>query len=656
MMPRPKVSVLVPVFNAENYLAECLDSILMQDFSDYELLISDDYSTDGTAKIIESYAAKNLRIRWWRNSVNLKQAANLNLCLREARGEFIKFVFADDKLLVPSALRQMVEILDADPEVVLVSSASQVITSQSRLIQVRDYFRASRSRAGTEILVRCLEDPATLNPVNLIGEPTVTMFRRQAAARGFDERFRSLLDLELWFHLLEQGNFACIAEPLSAFRRHGAQETLTNRRSGASARDAFRLQKIYYPKARERGLVGRLKLFNQIHRLRKIPDEEAVELSATLTQTLGKFWHGFYSFRYRVWRLLQDLKFWRSRGTMTGDAWPEQWHPAPTVPGRSDHPLVSVLVPVYNGEKYLAECLDSILAQDFTELEILIADDGSTDGSRELIQRYAEKDSRIRWWRNPANLGLAGNFNGCLRAARHDYIKYVLQDDVLLSRSAIRQMVQALDADPAVVLAGSASQVIDDRSQPVEFRNAFRRSGVMDGKAAILHCLARNGNLIGEPSVVMFRREQAGRGFDERYRQLIDLDFWFHLLEQGRFAYIAEPLCAFRQHPEQQTAVNRESGAHVQDELMLAQHWLSRPWLREAAGRQVLFKQIYNLRKHHGERARPFIGDIMASLTAKWYALYWIEHKISSPFRNLNRWLRKKSAARLQPPVVARQN
>jgi glycosyltransferase involved in cell wall biosynthesis len=306
-------------------------------------------------------------------------------------------------------------------------------------------------------------------------------------------------------------------------------------------------------------------------------------------------------------------------------------------------PKVSVLVPVYNGEKFLAECLDSILMQDFTDMEILIADDGSTDGSRELIQRYAENDSRIRWWRNPKNLGLAGNFNACLRAARNDYIKYVLQDDLLLSPSTVRQMVEALEADPAVSLVGSASYVIDEGSNRLEIRNSFRKSGVMDGKTAIMHCLLRNGNRIGEPSVVMFRRGQAARGYDERYRQLIDLDFWFHLLEQGRFAYLAGPLCAFRRHAEQQTAVNRESGAHVQDELLLARHWLFRPWLGAMAGRRrVWFNQIYNLRKHHRAQAGRLIDDIMALLTVKWYVPYWIEHKIFSPFKNLARWLRKK--------------
>jgi glycosyltransferase involved in cell wall biosynthesis len=312
-------------------------------------------------------------------------------------------------------------------------------------------------------------------------------------------------------------------------------------------------------------------------------------------------------------------------------------------------PKVSVLIPVYNGEKYLAECLNSVLAQEFADMEILIADDGSPDGSRELIQRYADKDPRIRWWRNPANLGLAGNFNYCLRAARGQYIKYLLQDDKLLSPAALRRMAEMLDQHPDVSLVGSASHVIDEQSHSLEYRDSFRETGVMEGKAAILHCLMRNGNCIGEPSVVMFRREQAAGGYDESYRQLLDLDFWFRLLEQGKFAYIADPLCAFRQHAEQQTAVNRESKAHVQDELRLAQYWLTRPWLLEQAGRRVLFKQIYNMKKHYGERGRPYVRDIMANLTPKWYAVYWVEHKICSPFRNLTRWLRKRFVS---PPTL----
>jgi glycosyltransferase involved in cell wall biosynthesis len=99
-----KVSVLIPVYNCERYLAECLDSVLAQDLKDMEILISDDDSQDGTVDIIRQYAARDARIRWWQNPANLGQARNHNVCLQAARGEFIKFVHADDKFLQPSAL------------------------------------------------------------------------------------------------------------------------------------------------------------------------------------------------------------------------------------------------------------------------------------------------------------------------------------------------------------------------------------------------------------------------------------------------------------------------------------------------------------------------------------------------------------------------
>ena len=199
----------------------------------------------------------------------------------------------------------------------------------------------------------------------------------------------------------------------------------------------------------------------------------------------------------------------------------------------------------------MAECLESILAQDFADMEILIADDASTDGSAALVERYAARDSRIRWWKNPNNLGLARNFNCCLRAAKGEYIKYVLQDDKLVSPLAIRRMAEELDNHPEVSLVSSMSQVLDESSRVIELRNCFE-PGVMEGRQVIVRCLERLSNLIGEPSVVMFRREQAARGYNEQLRHWLDLDLWFHLLEQGRFAYVAEPLCAFRRHAAQQ--------------------------------------------------------------------------------------------------------
>jgi glycosyltransferase involved in cell wall biosynthesis len=297
---------------------------------------------------------------------------------------------------------------------------------------------------------------------------------------------------------------------------------------------------------------------------------------------------------------------------------------------------VSVLVPVCNGKAFLAECLESILAQDFADMEILIADDASTDGSAALVEHYAARDSRIRWWKNPNNLGLARNFNCCLRAAKGEYIKYVLQDDKLVSPLAILKMAEALDHDPEVSLVSSVSQVLDEGSRVIESRKYFE-PGIVDGRRVLVQCLERLSNLIGEPSAVMFRRKQAERGYDEQLRHWLDLDLWFHLLERGRFAYVAEPLCAFRRHGAQQSEVNRHSGVASTESLALFKHWFERLGLQESKWRQALFDQIYDLRKNCGAEAENAIEEMMRALGRDRYAFLWCKRKTVRPFQKLYR-------------------
>jgi glycosyltransferase involved in cell wall biosynthesis len=283
--------------------------------------------------------------------------------------------------------------------------------------------------------------------------------------------------------------------------------------------------------------------------------------------------------------------------------------------------------------------LESILAQDFTDMEILIADDASTDGSVALVERYAARDSRIRWWKNPNNLGLARNFNCCLRAAKGEYIKYVLQDDKLISPLAIRKMVEVLDNHRKVSLVGSASQILDGHSQVTEVRDYFK-PGIMDGRQTIVRCAEPLSNMIGEPSVVMFRREQAARGYNEQLRQLLDFDLWFHLLEQGRFAYVAEPLCAFRRHAAQQTRKNCQSGETKDEGAILLTYYHTRPWLREMMTRRAIFTQIYLLRRQRGTRARALRAELKQTLGTGWYVVFWLRRKMFQPFEKLKRKLR----------------
>lgn len=307
-------------------------------------------------------------------------------------------------------------------------------------------------------------------------------------------------------------------------------------------------------------------------------------------------------------------------------------------------PLVSVLIPVFNGESFLAECLDSVLAQDFADYEVLISDDGSTDGSPAVIQRYAQRDGRIRWWRNPRTLGIGGNFNACLKAAQGQFVKYVLQDDKLLDPSMLRRMVATLENDPSVSLVVSASQRIDAQSRPIRVRDCFGRSGVLDGKEVIAQCFEENFNLIGEPSLALFRKKQAARGFDEQLKQLLDLEMWFHLLEQGQFAYIAEPLCAFREHPAQQSEVNSRSGVAAEEDLTLMERYYSLAWMKQFLTPQALFTKAYYLRKRRKEKSAAVAAAIARNLSPRTYALCWVRHKLTRPGQNLRLWLEKRGA------------
>src|SRR6185369_11714393 len=119
------------------------------------------------------------------------------------------------------------------------------------------------------------------------------------------------------------------------------------------------------------------------------------------------------------------------------------------------HCKVSVCIPTYNYAAYLAETIESILAQNFADFELLIIDDNSTDDTRAVVEPYAQQDPRIRFSVNPKNLGMVQNWNHCLAQARGEYIKYVFGDDLLASPDTLGRMVGLLDDDGAVSLVCS---------------------------------------------------------------------------------------------------------------------------------------------------------------------------------------------------------
>lgn len=129
-------------------------------------------------------------------------------------------------------------------------------------------------------------------------------------------------------------------------------------------------------------------------------------------------------------------------------------------------PKVSVGVPVYNGQRYLAETLDSLLAQTFTDFELIICDNASTDQTEQICSSYASRDSRIRYVRNDRNLGVARNYQRALTLSSGKYFRWAAGDD-LSAPELLARCVYVLDQDSSVVLAYPRTRLIDERGSVI---------------------------------------------------------------------------------------------------------------------------------------------------------------------------------------------
>jgi len=146
---KPRVSIGLPVFNGENFLKETLDSIMAQTYSDFELIISDNASTDSTQQICLTYASKDRRIRYYRNKRNLGACKNFNRLFKFSSGEYFKWAAHDD-VLAPEFLAKCIDILDSDPSIVLCHSKTGCIDEQGKLVSVYPRIPALNSQKPQE--------------------------------------------------------------------------------------------------------------------------------------------------------------------------------------------------------------------------------------------------------------------------------------------------------------------------------------------------------------------------------------------------------------------------------------------------------------------------------------------------------------------------
>jgi glycosyltransferase involved in cell wall biosynthesis len=210
-----------------------------------------------------------------------------------------------------------------------------------------------------------------------------------------------------------------------------------------------------------------------------------------------------------------------------------------------DKPRLSVGLPVYNGQRYIREALDALLAQSFTDFELIISDNASTDDTQEICRSYAGQDPRIRYIRQARNIGLNPNHNFVVRQARGEYFKWAAHDD-LYGRDLLARCVAALDEYPDVVLSHADMAIIDETGNIVEKFDYALATDSADVAERFRSLVVTNGadDEYGVMRTAVLRSVRPKDSYHHHSRPFIA-----EIAFRGRFHHVPELLFFRRDHP-----------------------------------------------------------------------------------------------------------
>ena len=382
------ISIIVPIYNTEKYLHQCLDSILNQTYTNFEVLLVNDGSTDSSGIICQEYVENDSRFRYFEKN-NGGVASARNLGLERSGGAYITFIDSDD-WVEPNYLDVLYTALKENDTDVAISTYKRF--AQDGVFYLRSYSReddeflnlGTRSRDSfLEILPRLGELDHSFYSIS-----SKLIKRKIIGNLLFDEQVSYAEDLNFFFHLyLGVESVVYVRDYTYIYRTHDAS-------TSQNVNELKALQELEIYKS----------MFQQIDRM------------------------GLPTFYY--FKRMENVVTYRISGFPTSKAIREYESFVSEVRERVTYqqPLISLIVPIYNVENYLRMCLDSIANQTYSNIEVLLVNDGSPDGSGVICQEFVAKDSRFRYIEK-ANGGLSDARNVGIVRAQGEFLSFVDSDD-----------------------------------------------------------------------------------------------------------------------------------------------------------------------------------------------------------------------------------
>ena len=250
-------------------------------------------------------------------------------------------------------------------------------------------------------------------------------------------------------------------------------------------------------------------------------------------------------------------------------------------------PIISIILPTFNGEKYILQTIQSCIQQTFADWELIIVDDGSTDDTPNIIASYIASDKRIRSVKHPSNKKLPAALNTGFSIAKGHFFTWI-SDDNIFYQNALQKMLETLNKNPTTDIVYADMDIINDTGQKIG------KWPVRDVKL-----LGYRGNTIG--GCFLYRRNvhESLRGFREDFFLAEDYHFWLLASENFIFYRIKEPLYGYRQHDLSLTSRNDEIINKTQEMLKNTITITQKKWLK--AGILVHMAVNYRLQKLYKE-------------------------------------------------------
>ncbi len=233
-----------------------------------------------------------------------------------------------------------------------------------------------------------------------------------------------------------------------------------------------------------------------------------------------------------------------------------------------EHPKISVIIPIYNASDYLAEAIDSILQQTFTQFELLLCDDRSSDNSTSIAQAYADQDERVIFLQNERNMGVSATRNRLQQLAKGEYTAVMDADDIA-HPNRFQVQYDFMQANPHVVCCGSNHRLIDDKGRVITTLALPEVDEEIQSRA-----LAGHGSICHPAAMIRSEAILQVGGYDPDFKSALDLDMWLKLGEVGELYNIQQTLLDYRIHDKS------ISGSKSQQQRDNARKACERAWAR----------------------------------------------------------------------------